>query len=279
MADGQKLDLNAAAARAGLKTPRPVPLFEPTAAQDAEIERLIKKIVAAWNVALREEILPAYRDGIKRRAGSPLALGITSGELFEIEQALNRATEATVRAAAALEPQIAQFVVGFTAWHTARFVSGVQSASGVNLLPVLTTEDASDIMQAAIRRNVSLIKGLNEDMRRKVETAVLTAWNENSSAKRLTKILRSELGFAPSRARLIGRDQISKLAGELDKMRSESLGLKAYVWVTRQDDRVRPRHQVQHGKTYLWSKPTPAGFPGSEINCRCRARPIIEPKT
>lgn len=279
MADGQKLDLGAAAARAGLKAAKPIPLFEPTAAQDAEIERLIKQIVAAWNVALREEILPAYREGIRRRAGLPLALGVTSAELGEIERALNRATESTIRKAEALEPAIADFVTSFVGWHTARFTQGVQASAGVNVAPVLTTEDANDIMRAAIRRNVSLIKGLNEDMRRRVETAVLNAWNENSSAKKLTTVLKKELGFAPARARLIGRDQVSKLAGELDKMRSESLGLKKYVWVTRDDGRVREKHRIQHDKTYEWDKPTPAGIPGSEINCRCRARPIIEPRT
>lgn len=280
MADGQKVDLPRLAAQAGLRTAKTAPVFTPTAAQEAQLERIIKQIVAAWNVALREDVLPSFREAMRRRAGVTLALGVSSGELALIEESLNRATTATVAKATGLEAAVSEFVVSFTAWHTARFAQTIMSASGVNVLPVLTTEDASDYMRAAIRRNVSLIKGLNEDMRRKVETSVLNAWNENSSAAKLTRTLKRDLGFSPARAKLIGRDQVSKLAGELDKMRSESLGIKSYVWVTMGDDRVRDSHAANDGRAFTWaSPPAETGHPGNDINCRCRARPIVEPRT
>lgn len=279
MADGARVDLPRLAREAGLRSPAPTLPFEPTAAQIATLQRLAARVIAAWNVELRETVLPAYREQIGRRArvGS-LALGLGGEEVDALEAALTGAAGRTLATVDATEQDLARFLQGFAAWHTDRFVTAIRRASNVDLGAVLSTSDLEDIMAAATRRNVALIRGLNEDMRRNVERVVFDAWNENSSAAKLTRTLKKDLGFAPARAKLIGRDQISKLAGELDRARHADAGLDKFQWIHSQLPNPREDHLSWHGQIFSWARPPNGVIPGQEINCRCRAAAVIEPR-
>ena len=80
-----------------------------------------------------------------------------------------------------------------------------------------------------------------------------------------------------NRAKLISRDQTSKLNSALTQKRAQNLGVEEYVWVTAKDDRVRPTHQANNGKIFRWDEPPkPTGNPGEDINCRCVAQPILK---
>src|SRR6056297_2668384 len=90
-----------------------------------------------------------------------------------------------------------------------------------------------------------------------------------------------------TRAKLIARDQTNKLNGQLTKARQEELGMKLYRWSTVGDARVRSKHARLDGNIYSWSgtvridgktyEEAPGGItPGSEINCRCVAEPVLE---
>lgn len=279
MADGNRIDVPRLAALAGVTTPKPVPNFEPTAAQREQLTRLVRQVVAAWNTALREEILPAYRRQFERReAARGLSLGVTRGGIDELEAALTRAAQNTAAKAAALEPQVAAYVAELAAWHTARFAAGIRHAARVDIRPLLSPSDADDLLRGAVRRNVALIKGLDAEMAKKVETAVFNAWNQNDSAKKLVRVLKTDLGFAPARAKLIANDQVGKLAGELDKFRHAEAGIDKFVWVRTVSAQPRPEHLELAGKVFAWSSPPQGVIPGQLINCKCRAMAYVEPK-
>lgn len=278
MADGTRVDVPRLARQAGLTKPVAAPSFEPTAAQEATLVRIFQTIVAEWRKELRDTILPAYRSGLSREGTSPLQLGLSSAGLSQIEDALNASTARTAAKAAGAEPLLAAFAADFARWHTDRFIDGIKTATKVDIGFALSPSDADDLLRAAVRRNVALIKGLDSDIARKVERAVLDAWNANSSANKLTKALNAELGFAPKRAKLIGRDQIGKLAGELDRLRHAEAGIDKFVWMRTVSASPRPEHLDLVGRVFEWKRPPGGIIPGELINCKCRAKAYVEPK-
>ena len=99
-------------------------------------------------------------------------------------------------------------------------------------------------------------------------------------------------GVTERRAKLIARDQTSKLTGILNQTRQEAIGIDEYIWRTAKDERVagsptqpikNPNnpyhgdHYHREGKRFRWDSPPPDGHPGHAIQCRCNAEPIINP--
>lgn len=79
-----------------------------------------------------------------------------------------------------------------------------------------------------------------------------------------------------NKAKLIARDQVNKLNGQLTRMRQTNLGIEQYIWRTSRDERVRASHLALEGMVQNWDDPPSVGHPGQDILCRCSAEPVIE---
>lgn len=94
-------------------------------------------------------------------------------------------------------------------------------------------------------------------------------------------------------ARVIARDQTNKLSGNVSQAMQTAAGVSRYVWRTVQDERVRgnptglypralPSHYALDGTIQRWDSPPEVGpyfrngHPGSAIQCRCYADPILD---
>ena len=74
--------------------------------------------------------------------------------------------------------------------------------------------------------------------------------------------------------RLAMEDRLARaIAGLINQLRQEDLGIERYVWRTQGDGKVRESHAALHGQTFEWSEPD-AEHPGQAHNCRCWAEPI-----
>jgi SPP1 gp7 family putative phage head morphogenesis protein len=138
--------------------------------------------------------------------------------------------------------------------------------------------DVRDQLQVAVTKSVSLIKGLNDDLAKRVEFTILDAAQKGQSTTILSERLRKEMGISRDRARLIARDQVSSLNATLTKIRQKQVGIDQYVWQTAQDERVRHAHRLRQGKIFSWDDPPQDGHPGEPINCRCVAIALVKPK-
>ena len=151
------------------------------------------------------------------------------------------------------------------------------------------------------QNQVSLITKASQDMLDKVAARVRTGVKEGQTNREITRKIMSDLpGISFRRARIIARDQASKLNGELSQGRMTDAGLETYIWETAYDERVRgrpggryphalPSHWEMQGKICRWDDPTvcrstsgewekrpanaPYNHPGMEIMCRCVALP------
>ena len=156
-----------------------------------------------------------------------------------------------------------------------------------------------------ITENVSLIKSVASSHLDDVEKLIYRMVREGKPIKEVREELASRFGVSKSRARLIARDQVNKYNGRLTKVRQQNVGIKEYKWFNVQDVRVRgepakssggkypkavPAHTIMHEVRCRWDNPgtyhngkrwvprtgkMPKAHPGSEIQCRCIAIPIL----
>lgn len=157
-----------------------------------------------------------------------------------------------------------------------RFYSAMENAVGINLESIVQNEGLEDILVATTRENVSLIRSIPEEYFKKIETLVFTSTTQGDTAGSMIKNIQDIGKTTTKRAKLIARDQSSKLNSALSQQRQQNLGVEEYVWKTSKDDRVRESHKKNNGKTFRWdSPPKNTGHPGQDIQCRCVAQPII----
>jgi SPP1 gp7 family putative phage head morphogenesis protein len=86
-------------------------------------------------------------------------------------------------------------------------------------------------------------------------------------------------------ARLIARDQVARLNGQITESMHKAAGVEEYVWLTGDDERVRESHRAVDGQRFRRHVPgaPDVGFYGESAHagqagqCRCRSRPVPPP--
>jgi SPP1 gp7 family putative phage head morphogenesis protein len=186
-----------------------------------------------------------------------------------------------------------------------------KSADGHHLLGVKArmVPGLARVIDKARKENVDLITNASEDFLEQVRDTLEEFGSlhpgrgassprgpdeegEERGPRDLAEALQQRVAVSRSRAVLVARDQTTKLAGALNAHRQQSAGIQRFKWVTSHDERVRASHRQLDGKTFSWDDDAreeemadydiveedddPAPIPGSGIQCRCTASPVIE---
>ncbi len=169
------------------------------------------------------------------------------------------------------------FVNGTNETNKKRFYASMEDAVGVNVQSIVQNENLEDILVGTTRENVALIRSIPEEYFKKIETAVFTGTTQGNRASSMIQQIQKIGRSTEQRAKLIARDQTSKLNSALNQQRQQNLGVEEYIWRTAGDDRTRSNHASKNGKTFRWdSPPKDTGHPGQDVQCRCVAQPIIK---
>lgn len=126
------------------------------------------------------------------------------------------------------------------------------------------------------KENVALIKSIPSEFFSDLEKRLSAAIADGDRPDELQDMIMERYGVSESRAALIARDQVGKFYGNLNETRQKNLGVRAYIWRTSQDNRVREEHAMREGERYTWDDPPEDGHPGEAINCRCWAEPDLQ---
>lgn len=129
--------------------------------------------------------------------------------------------------------------------------------------------------------NVSLIKGITDDVATRVEKTVTRALTSATPHAKLAEQLDDEFGYGETRSKLIARDQIGKLYGQIDASRQQDLGVTRFIWRATDDDRTRDQHADWDGEIFSYDDPPDDDdfgpvLPGEAILCRCTAEPVLD---
>lgn len=140
-----------------------------------------------------------------------------------------------------------------------------------------------------IEQSASNIKTLPRDISNRIvkKVGILTTQGIRSSdiAKQIAKEI---MPYARASSMLIARTQMSKTLTAINQARSESIGIKAYVWHSVGGPRVRDSHKFINNTICFWNEPpSPEELakipmkqysnyhPGGIYNCRCYSEPLI----
>lgn len=129
-------------------------------------------------------------------------------------------------------------------------------------------------------QNTNLITSLVDDTLSKTYGQIIQGFATGDRfeeiQKTITSYINPDVGNVASRARLIARDQVNKLNGQINATRQSELGIVEYIWRTSLDERVRESHRAKEGRKYRWDDPpSDTGHPGDDIQCRCYAEPVL----
>jgi SPP1 gp7 family putative phage head morphogenesis protein len=133
-----------------------------------------------------------------------------------------------------------------------------------------------ETLKSFVKENVALIMSIKDDSVRQIEGIVRRGVQGGTRHEEIAKQVRQRYGVTRNRARLIARDQVAKLNGNLTMRRQQNLGIKKYIWRTSADRRVRPTHRDNEGREYSWNDPPGTGHPGEDFQCRCTAEAVFE---
>lgn len=245
----------------GVRVNKVLPIIEPTQSIEDELYSIILPMVLAY----RQQV--GYIED-----------NWTAGAMTQsfVDAILTTAAASGIAQAVLAEPKVQAWTERVERWHRTRWSGVIKSSVRVDISPILSLGEVRTQVEAATKLNVSLIRGLSEELQKKMRATVWEAYGAGTTARPLAKTLREQFDFAPERARLIARDQLAKYADALDQARALEAGLEEYVWKTVGDDVVRPTHRANDGKRFRNDKPPPVtGHPGHDINCRCKRRQIV----
>lgn len=157
-----------------------------------------------------------------------------------------------------------------------RLTASVKASMNIDLSGFLIRSGPiQTVLEAATRANVSLIKSIPDQYFDKISEAILQNMANGMRFDALAEEIQHIGDVTESRAKLIARDQTSKMTGAFTMIRQTSLGIASYTWSTAQDERVRDEHAALDGEEFRWDAPPSEGHPGEAIACRCVAIPLI----
>lgn len=181
---------------------------------------------------------------------------------------------------------------------TSETIKSVQRAVGVDIRPMMSS--MSDYIESSIAQNVALIKSIPDQYLKDVQTLVYQGTADGLTPSAIAKRLTEETGVSDRRAKLIARDQSSKITSQITERRQTDAGISYYRVSTAGDERVtgKPGGRYPNAKiscwgiankdigfgkgVYTWKDgATWAGqtglHPGKHhILCRCTATPVFD---
>lgn len=164
-----------------------------------------------------------------------------------------------------------------------KFTSVLKKDAGIDVgLIVRKNPKISKLLKTRISENTQLIKNLSSDYVARIEEDIVESMTSGTPLELFQK-LKQSFGITENRAKLIARDQTSKVFAALNEARQKSLGIVKYRWITASDKAVRKNHKKLHNTIHLWDEPPivnqktkERANPGEEIQCRCLAQAIFD---
>lgn len=256
------------AAKRRSKKPVVLANIKPTQAQADALFAIYARMLATWQAA-RERIMAEYERTLSgMTTDSP---SDTGGEIDSVAAEIQRLV-------ILLTPDLRQWALRVEQVHRGKWVQSVLSATDIDLDTVLTAGDVNDTVDAALNWNVSLIRDVSDELRKRIANAVFAGFQRRAPAAEIAREISDAVGLARARARRIASDQVVKLGARLNQARQQQAGITKFKW--RHSAKRHPRlwHEARDGKVYSWDKPgIPADdMPGVPPFCGCTAQGVID---
>jgi SPP1 gp7 family putative phage head morphogenesis protein len=261
-----ELNLAAATNRRSRK-PIVLPNIAPTKAQADDLFSTYNKIVISWAAGI-PRIMAEYETTLAQMTTD--SAETTAGAIDSLAAEIQRLV-------LSLTPDLRRWALRVEAVHRGKWVRSVLSAVDVDLNTILTAGDVEDTLGASLNWNVSLVRDVSDEIRRRISNSVFAGFQRRAPAREIAKEITEATGMARTRARRIAADQTVKLGARLNQARQEQAGLTSFKW--RHSGKLHPRswHKQRDGKVYPWrGNSIPADdMPGVPPYCGCTAQGVV----
>lgn len=245
---------------------------------EAEYYQELKQISEAMKQIVNERLLPA----LKAKEGEYTSDGIIDDIMMIFE---------AIRHAGSMKNaiQIASEMVRLLDTNDReKVLHQLNSKIGVDLPITFAKEGLEPIVKANIAKNATLIKSIPEEFVKNIESIIYSGVTTGATYKSIeeqikgTEGIRSVFGKLDDRIKLIARNEVSSINGQINKTRMQNIGVTKFEWVTAGDERVRDSHARLDGQVFDWNNPPTNErgekiIPGQDFNCRCQSIAVIEP--
>lgn len=172
-------------------------------------------------------------------------------------------------------------------WRTAANVNSKGRQIYEALKHEIETTPIGISIKEQIERNSDLIKSIPVKIRSEITEVVAREFMGGRRSEDIAQDLQKRFPeMLKAKAYLIARTETSKTESALTKARCDNLGIKAYIWRTSEDIRVRSSHAHMDDVIVFWDNPpSPEALIGKKnvgyyhagniYNCRCYSEPII----
>jgi len=275
-----------------LKRMRKPPRRAPSRRPEASYLRMLLALLARQRALIVSKVLPRLEEIV---ASTPFEIRAPDRfDAAEVIEEVMTGYKIAFAAEAPLDTIATQAGSAAAAQNATEQKRIVQTVLGIR--PELNEPWLADVMAQFTRTNAQLVGKVTEDFSDRLERRIGDRVREGFRAEQIAKEVERdfvrtqgvEATVAKKRAKLIARDQIASLQGDITRVRQQSLGVQRYIWRTAQDERVRDSHRDREGEVFVWGEPiqpqlaekgleidTVDGPPGKPINCRCYAEPVI----
>ncbi len=171
-----------------------------------------------------------------------------------------------------LEEIVARFGQRISAFNRKQLQKQIRAAIGADVFA--TESGIAAAVDGFVVENVGLIETIPQTLFSQVEGVVTRGLTGGVNVRDLTKQIRDRFAVTRNRARVIARDQIGKLNGQINARRQQNMGVTHFFWRNAGDERVRDAHEINGRRfSYAQGGHTTEGIPGEAIQCRCHAEP------
>jgi uncharacterized protein with gpF-like domain len=281
------------------KAPKPAPkkqiegkVIDDPKSIENEARRTLKNITKPIQLEL-EFIIDNMRDKSAREVGK---------ELEAVKKNYDFQLETTAE-------QIAENWVGkVNKYNKDKFMAHMRKVLGIDI-GAIVDEAMKDDLEVMVMENANYIKSIPNYLVGHVADRVVQHFKgipmpENRT---LRQQIKEEFKVSDGRAKVLARDQTSKMNTSISAIRQVNLGIDCYVWKTVEDERVvgkpggvypkttklHKNHYIMQGLLCKWADPNvysddkgatwkprtaqmPHNHPGDDIMCRCRPAPFID---
>ena len=270
-----------------------MPVILPSAAKNAKKKERIGKPIRT-----KRGLEKNYRDAIKdlnktlKQSGRLISNTTLSGATkAQVAQTIQRELKNTQAIFESTSERLAEnYVRGVSKATKAQAEKVIADAFGVDFASIIDSPLVADALQLEMVNNANLITTIQSDYFGRIVQAVNDNYQgKKTQGKTLAQRIKALGPISDKRAKLIARDQTSKLTASLTEIRNKSVGLDEYIWRTSQDNRVvgapgngsKPSrahgdHFKREGKRYSYDNPPADGNPGQPIQCRCYPEPVVD---
>jgi uncharacterized protein with gpF-like domain len=260
------------------KTPRAktkvLRAVNPPISREQELNRIYMNVIRSWEYQINNVVLPAYRDAL------PQAMSKDSNFVIDAwwETVASVLGTASARVAAVVQQtraKVTAWAVGLQQDYTRRWAKSVEVQTKVDPSPYMDPSILNGQQAIAIENTTATVESLSKEIESKVTAQVWRGLSAGTPQSQLALSLKATIGTLTNRVQYYQKENTTKFICQVERLIENEATLLKYTWHHTPQKHPREYHVRRDGHVFSWANPPWDGPPGTQPNCKCKARPIL----